>query len=608
MQTCHACKGLDESLPLSQGISLPELASVAAQGCDTCDLLCRSIEAIGEAEAEERSLRLGWDTNRIQGLRVVVGRHDTGQFLYSIDMSPCSGRENRVPWTRPKAGEKPIEISGDTSSEAASLAIKEWLEMCTSSHQCRKTTPVFLPTRILDVRNLNHIYLHCAEPGEEGQYACLSHCWGTEQTMKTTSANLTLHRDDIPWQEMPQTFREAAQVAFSLGIPYLWIDSLCIIQDSKEDWQKESAKMASIYANSLLTIAASLAAADDKGLFSKSPEFHRSQIIETRAKPGSQVCMMQVRKTLTHGHGPSPLPLMRRAWVLQERLLSPRVIHFLPEELVWECMESTSCECGCIRSLWSPGHEPFLKDLLHEMVLSKLSLAEVRAQWHRLVREYSRLELTFHTDRLPAVSGAARKFSSFFQCQYLAGMWRTGLLRDLIWERKSAIAGSKRLTYIPTWSWASIIGAQIVVDEAMATDDLAVVLDAKCSLVMGAGEFGEVSGGILTLSGVLSHISISYSVQGEAVISVMNTEESQIPRETYFKYIPDTEGVQHSGPGLVAIQAVLRRGVYDSERDEEIWFVLRLVEGGAQRYQRVGLLKMEPGAMELGEISSVHIV
>lgn len=94
MQTCHACKGLDESLPLSQGISLRELASVAAEGCETCDLLCRSIEAIGEEEAEQGSLRLGWDTNRIQGLRVVFGRHDTGQFLYSIDMSPYKGDNN----------------------------------------------------------------------------------------------------------------------------------------------------------------------------------------------------------------------------------------------------------------------------------------------------------------------------------------------------------------------------------------------------------------------------------------------------------------------------------------------------------------------------------
>jgi hypothetical protein len=142
----------------------------------------------------------------------------------------------------------------------------------------------------------------------------------------------------------------------------------------------------------------------------------------------------------------------------------------------------------------------------------------------------------------------------------------------------------------------------------MATDDLAVVLDAECSLVMGAGEFGEVSGGILTLSGVLTHISISYSIQGEVVISLMNTEESQIPSETYLKYVPDTESVQHSGPGLVAIQAVLRRGVYDSERDEEIWIVLRLAEGSARRYQRVGLLKIEPGGMKEGEISSVHIV
>ncbi|KAH6639048.1 heterokaryon incompatibility protein-domain-containing protein [Boeremia exigua] len=162
----------------------------------------------------------------------------------------------------------------------------------------------------------------------------------------------------IRWDDLPKTFQDAIRMTSLLDIDFIWIDSLCIIQNDKDDWATESAKMADIYEYASLTLSATASAGDSYGCFSASFSTSRSLPISLPEDVGT--CELAVRKPITHWNtiGQSEMharfPLMSRGWAFQERLLSRRVLHFSEEELVWECRELTTCECGGIGEQTSP--------------------------------------------------------------------------------------------------------------------------------------------------------------------------------------------------------------------------------------------------------------
>lgn len=458
-----------------------------------------------------------------------------------------------------------MPISGYTGSAMAAVSIKTWLRNCEQHHQCRQFKESRLPTRLVDVRNPGHISLYCTDEVETGIYACLSHCWGTTPTLRTTSETISTYTDSIPWSTLPKVYQHAISVANNLDIPFLWIDSLCIIQDSDEDWIAESAKMADIYSRAVLTIAASLAERDTDSLFSYAPKPYCSKLLSSLN--GSKIF---VRKTMDHGHGPAPLPLLNRAWVLQERLLSSRIVHFTHQELVWECMEQLTCECGCIRSLWSPGHVPFDKDLLYEPVLVRSSTQDVHERWRRLVHEYSRLHLTHNRDKLPAISGAARRFSGFMRKEYLAGLWGDKLLADLLWERVGNSSAANYIEGIPSWSWMAA-GIHVVYDDCISTEDLSILVSAVCNHERENDQFGQIRGGEVTLMANLVALS-------------------ELPQSHYELIFDDVEVT--ASPSMLCARMAMRHTVYSSGIDEEIWLVLvPAIFEEPVKYRRVGILK-----------------
>ena len=86
------------------------------------------------------------------------------------------------------------------------------------------------------------------------KYATLSHCWEDSQPIRTTRSNLTRRQGRLEWGQLPLAFQEAIDIVRKLGIKYLWIDSLCIVQDDPEEWAIESARMANIFEKSVVTI------------------------------------------------------------------------------------------------------------------------------------------------------------------------------------------------------------------------------------------------------------------------------------------------------------------------------------------------------------------
>lgn len=170
---------------------------------------------------------------------------------------------------------------GKAGSQQTMATIQRWARDCDLKHlDChlglRRDSVAIqtkLPTRVLDVGiGTKDPFLFVSE-GKRGKYLALSHRWGQARNITTTRSNYRAHQGCIRAEELPQTFQDAIRVTRELGLRYLWIDSLCIIQDDAKDWNQEAALMGSIYENAYCTIAAAEAYSDDEGCFYQDPRY-----------------------------------------------------------------------------------------------------------------------------------------------------------------------------------------------------------------------------------------------------------------------------------------------------------------------------------------------
>jgi hypothetical protein len=270
------------------------------------------------------------------------------------------------------------------SSDATLELVQRWLRQCEQHENCEIPEDELLPARTIFVGEDNSEIKLSENCGTVGQYTCLSHCWGTLQLLKTQTHSIKKHRQTIPWDVLPRTFKHAIELTRRLGIKHIWIDSLCILQDDEQDWALESAKMASIYSNAYLTLAATNSKDADGGL---------SHTIEVPFEFVLQPFKKSIFVTPATHQGSSPLLL--RGWVLQERLLSPRVVHFNNDELAWECNSITDCECGQDHPLGDG-----------------TTFTDKPPLWRTIVEQFSHLLLTKPEDKLPALSGVPQSFRS----------------------------------------------------------------------------------------------------------------------------------------------------------------------------------------------------
>jgi hypothetical protein len=237
------------------------------------------------------------------------------------------------------------------------------METCTKTHElCKSSDKPLLPKRVLKIQDLGDSKFHVrlVETNQEyGIYAALSHCWGTEQPCTTTSSTLEARKTRISWSKIPKTFRDAITFTVKLDIRYIWIDSLCIIQDDATDWEIESGKMADVYQHAAVTLSATSSPGDTQGCFTENSTFIKDLEINLPEDVGA--CRIAVREPLKHWNNLIPsqiqkhFPLLSRGWAFQERILAPRVLHFCESELVWECRQISTCECGGLGEDISPG-------------------------------------------------------------------------------------------------------------------------------------------------------------------------------------------------------------------------------------------------------------
>jgi hypothetical protein len=227
--------------------------------------------------------------------------------------------------------------------------LKEWLQDCGKHHTDHKfaSDEKKLPTRVLDVQSPevpSRLRLYESN-GEHGKYMALSHRWGEDEyrrPLSTTTGNQKALCESINFRDLPKTFQDAVNVTRILGIRYLWIDSLCILQDNDKDWEMESRRMEAIFANAFCTIAAASAKDSWDGFLVCQSIKQSVKLVDTSVYPSFSVYACEVGGNFNNDVGSAELN--RRAWVLQERALSPRTIHFTAAQTYWECGSVIRCD------------------------------------------------------------------------------------------------------------------------------------------------------------------------------------------------------------------------------------------------------------------------
>ena len=354
-----------------------------------------------------------------------------------------------------------------TDSAESRALIASWLRRCVNEHPaCNsvKTSNYTLPTRLLDLGDQHRpLRLRLTETKaleKDCRYIALSHCWGGKISFVLTNENAESLRQGIHMSELPLNFQHAISVARFLGIRYLWVDSLCIIQDSQNDWEHEAGRMKSVYKNALLTIAATGAENSDAGLyFGRNVDLVLPLFVDI-SWIGLPQGVYKLYNTCLWQYNITQAPLNQRAWAVQERLLSCRVVHFGKDQIAWECQASRACESfpDEIPSFFLQSADLRFIDELHYQRATLTSFV-----WTEIVERYAAGGLTQEGDKCIAISGIAEEIRACTGDKYFVGMWRSCFIPQMAWtvhhlsNHRHGISPRTPSGYrAPSWSWLSI--------------------------------------------------------------------------------------------------------------------------------------------------------
>jgi len=422
----------------------------------------------------------------------------------------------------------------DTRSDTSFKLAKYWLETCLEKHKSKckiKDSP--LPTRVLDVGQLgdHSVSLHISN-GEVGKWFTLSHCWGKHQPAKTTMGNLMDRCSGISLSSLPQTFRDAVLITRKLCYRYLWIDSLCIIQDSVSDWLVESVKMNEVYSHGVLNISADAATDSREGIFDSA----KKRILDGPGpfagwvmKPDQLEIPVHSPKTgitsflyayvyVGDVQPDTASHLQTRAWVFQEAALSPRRLRYTYHGMFWTC---TSAHMDCNEKQpqeihnfhWQESYVFSIYDIPHQPLPPRYVRGQEPARgflavdwWYKEVNNYANRDLTYFNDRFPAFSGIAKEFGERTGYHYKAGIWLEDFRRGLLWQSRDRIIHPE---VGPSWSWATVSGGADpngvydtnLLSEYLDNEEEAELLDVTIEN-MDNNPYGQVISASITLRGL----------------------------------------------------------------------------------------------------------
>ncbi|KAI1326147.1 heterokaryon incompatibility protein [Xylariaceae sp. FL0255] len=416
-----------------------------------------------------------------------------------------------------------------TSSFQTLALARKWIDDCKANHrQCNNSTEGnrrWCPTRLLDCGRLDDSTprIRLIEPKDSSfhpEYMTLSHCWGVPSSLQLTTENYTRLADGVTLDELPKLYQDTIHVVRKLQIQHLWIDSLCILQqgDDGVDLKQELTRMSEIYSNSSCNISAADATDASQSLFrSKSPKMLFPDVVYLSIKDQSTPFLVSDLRFWEKDVSSSLIN--KRAWVLQERLLAPRVLHFGAQQLFWECCTKDAAEIypdGLPTTFSLRGRFKNLSPnglVGVEKILTKVPAYNV---WAKIIQAYAPCDLTFSKDKLTALSAIASRMKLILDDEYVAGMWRRYLERELLWVKsfnRPLLTHAKSSSYTyraPSWSWAAVDGEIIPGYLDLNLEDSEILINVEDIRLQYASDnrISDICGGWLKLRGVLKQLSL----------------------------------------------------------------------------------------------------
>lgn len=425
-----------------------------------------------------------------------------------------------------------------------------------------------------------------------GPYVALSHCWGppNKRPIRSTKSNIHDFEKDIPWDTLPKTYQDAISIVRALHIPYIWIDSLCIVQDDRDDWLAESALMGSVYERAEFTIAASHASNSSEGFLHPRPVTSSSPTV---ALPNflhdHRVVLARVRRDTATAAFPEHGALNTRSWATQEWLLSRRMLFFTPANVMWSCKTITQRETG-----------------------ERCFNISRNLRWKTVVEAYSERRLSYPTDRLVALdglraelqrsSGAKKKQQ---QQRYLSGIWEDKLPDQLLWQVAHSLEGGAEANPLglPSWTWACVpCGVRfLLIDKAKNVCHRIVVSACGRELTIRARvkpvvRTSRSTAGAAVMKHITDDINASHAKATSSLARYILDGDEAVGWLVYDVQTPEDEGDDY----IVGLMSTLSRREDDVERlhgssaaakkQHQYWcLVVRKTADG--KYRRVGVGK-----------------
>ncbi|KAI4208857.1 MAG: hypothetical protein LQ351_008145 [Letrouitia transgressa] len=334
-------------------------------------------------------------------------------------------------------------------------------------------TELWRPARLVDIgpEDGTNWKLSIRGNGMEGSasvpYITLSYRWGEMPGFQLKKSNVHECVRGFPIASLPQTFQDAILVARELSIQFLWIDALCIIQDCQLDWEREVPTMRYVYANSACNISASDSPTQFSGLFRTRDPIEVLPAVYR--PPNSKIPRWVIYDKHYWERHAYRGPLHTRGWVVQECLLSPRILYVGAKQILWECLTEASCEGfprGIPRYVSHKSLDPLWSHLENrnenERIRSETTRempVEIHALWQKLVQRYSSCQLSRMSDKLPAFAGIAKLFAEITGDEYIGGLWKSRLLDQLHWTVCEPRTNTSLVKRAPSWSWVAVDGA-----------------------------------------------------------------------------------------------------------------------------------------------------
>jgi hypothetical protein len=495
--------------------SLGTLAELAKPECLICNIVQKAVRDwvayYDKAEKNQRYQKALRNHDRVPysaGLYVtgrIGGTPGFAIFSYEFKSHPMGASLlAAIGFTTGAAGLSPSiplpALDRDSGSSRSLDLAAAWVRECVDEHPNCGGSSGTLPTRVLDAGASGDVVKLIETNASEGTYAALSYCWGNSSSnLTTTRASYKARLCGMPLSDMPKTFQDAIKFARHLQIRYIWIDSLCIIQDDPDDWSREAGRMMTVYSEAKVVIAADRSRDCHEGLFHVRNVLP-SVVLELPKMGTVRAEVLYPSNELLNDDSTfGDEPLGRRAWALQERVLAKRVLHYTKKQMFFECGLGIVGETRCRRDHRFgriDGTQPSGSDVDNALYI-----------WRDLVHAAGKRNLSRATDKLPAMAGIAALMGPRIGGDYVAGLWSNALIDGLAWRTFATGEPTSGEYTGPSWSWAGYPGVAYSIPSK--TKCVARVESWSVELKNKENPFGEVKDAWIRIHGPVTRLKPS---------------------------------------------------------------------------------------------------